>query len=176
MPELDLLQENPARGWHFGGYSFTDASYQNKESTLAGTTSVLVDNLWFEGGRGEIQIHHTRHDKKTGDLVASRTYRSLWSDPPAFIVEGSRPSLMLELQLDGSAGGWSGIPQHSVYWNQGWGAYFVTENGTKFFTADMAARLQLDKDVTPGSPGSTRTVQVNLGESYIATYTYSWHD
>jgi hypothetical protein len=176
MAENDLLQENPARGWHFSGYAFTDPSYSNKESLLAGTSSILVDNLWFEGDRGDLVIHHTRHDKQSGDLVASRTYQSVWSDPPRFIAEGSRPQLNLELKLIGSAGGWSAIPQHSVYWNQGWGAWFIDGNGTKFFTADMAARLEMDQDVTAGSPGLTRSVQVNLGESFVATYTYTWRN
>lgn len=176
MAEADLLLDDSVQGWHLTAYSFTNPSYANKESTLAGTTSILVDNLWFEGRRGSLQIHHTRHDKASGDLVASRATQSIWSDPPRFIAVGSRPQLSLELRLLGSAGGWSAIPQHSIYWNQGFGAYFAASDGTKFFTSDLAVVLTLDKEVTAGSTGLTRMVQVNLGEGFVATYTYTWRN
>jgi hypothetical protein len=165
-----------ARGWHLASYSFTDASYTNKETVLAGTSSVLVDNLSFEGGRGDLTITLTRHDKASGDLIASISYRCIWSDPPRLIAEGSRPSLDYSLQRIGSSGGWTSIPQNAVSWNQGWGAYFIDSAGTKFFSADMATRLVLDQEVSAGPSNTPRTVQVTLGSSFSATYTYEWKD
>jgi hypothetical protein len=166
-----------ATGWHLAGYAFTDASYVDKESVLAGTTSVMVDNLSFIGGRGDITITHTRIDKASGDLLASQSYRAIWSEPPHYIAAGSRPQLDLELTLI-SYYKWQSIPQNSVYFNQGFGAYFESEGGTRYFTSDISARLILSASVAPGPApvGAPRIVQVNLGAGYTATYTYAWQD
>jgi hypothetical protein len=164
-----------APGWHLVSYAFTDASYIDKESTLAGTTSVVVDNLSFLGGRGDITISQSRIDKASGDLLASQNYRVLWSDPPRFIAAGSRPQLDFELTRI-SHYKWPLISQNSVSFNQGFGAYFEADGGARYFTADIRARLTLNADVTPGpAPVSApRIVQVNLGSGYMATYAYEW--
>lgn len=166
-----------ATGWHLAGYAFTDVSYVDKESVLAGTASVMVDNLSFIGGRGDITVTHTRVDKASGDLLASQSYRAIWSEPPHFIAAGSRPQLDLELTLI-SYYKWQNIPQNSVYFNQGFGAYFETDAGTRYFTSDISARLTLSADVAPGPAplAAPRIVQVNLGSGYTATYTYTWRE
>lgn len=161
--------------WKLVGYTFKDGS-RSGESLLAGTTSKMFDKVTFTGKQGDITISHNRTDVQTKKQLAECTYRVVWSDPPDVLIAGEKASMNYKLEVLSSFNKWK-PQQQSVYLNQGLnGVYFATADGTKYFTSEMNTSLVSQKLIEKGTKGSTRTIQVMLGEGFVATYNYEWRD
>ncbi|HSQ46868.1 MAG TPA: hypothetical protein VLM44_08130 [Lutibacter sp.] len=161
-------------GWYLTNYSFKDGSLQ-KETVLMGTTSRMKDVISFKGDKGNIEIMQNRYAVPDGKLIAGVTYEVTWSNPPEILIPGEKYSIDFELKTISSKT-WK-APQHSMHFNQSpYSVYFVTQDGTKYITKDINSELTTDKVINKGTKGAKRFIQMNFGNSFVATYNYEWRD
>ena len=174
---INVVKSQPASsesGWQLTGYSFKDGTSQN-ETVLAGTSSKMKNVVSYKGDKGSIEITQNRFDVNSGKLLAGVTYSVNWTDPPAILVPGEKSFLDYEINTISSLT-WK-APQQSINLNQGlYGIYFVTPDGTKYFTKDFKSRLTTEKPIEKGSKGTKRIIQMNFGNGFSATYTYEWKE
>ncbi len=167
-------QTSDVAGWHLTGYSFKDGSLK-KESVLAGTSAKMTDVVTYKGDKGNIEITQNRTDVSTGKLLAGVTYRVIWSDTPAVLLPNEKTALQYQLSTISSTV-WK-APQQTVSINQGAsGLFFASPNGTKYIKDDMSATLTSGRAIERGTKGNKRTIQVSLGNGFIASYNYEWRD
>jgi len=161
-------------GWYLTDYSFKDGSLE-KESVLMGTTSKLKDVISFKGDKGNIEIMQNRYAVPDGQLIAGVTYQVIWTSPPAVLLPGENYSIDFQLITKASKT-WK-APQQSMHFNQSpYSVYFVTPDGTKYFTKDIKSVLTTDKVINKGTKGAKRFIQMNFGNGFVGTYNYEWRD
>lgn len=173
MPAAFAQVSGGQAGWYFTGYSFKDGS-TTTHSKLMGTNSGMTDVISFKGGKGNLEITHSRTDDKTGKLLANVKYSSAWSDPSSVLIPGEKYSIDFELRTLSTLT-WK-APQQSMHFNLGSGLYFAAADGTKYITKDGKVKLSTEKAIGTGTKGAKRFIQMNFGNGFSATYNYEWRD
>lgn len=152
-------------GWYFVKYTLTD-----------GTGTYGSDKSSFTGEKNNMTMSHTRYDSK-GNVVASSTHQTIWTDPPAFLKVGDLVSIQYETkQISSATWNMGSVAQQTVSMDQGMTVYFSAADGTKYITKAFNGLLTAEKPIEKGKAGAIRTIKLVIGRNYSVMYTYEWKD
>ena len=175
-----------APGWYFTHWEYIMASVDVSlvgaiESRVIGTTSgYLLDYHEGKGEKNDFEVSH-RRTYNDGSPVASGSAVTTWTDPPAYIAAGQKPSFTVNRVTASSWGvGGFNCTFDSADIKPGGAtssAISFADSDGKTYVENYNGIYEATKEIYKTSiKGDKKAIIMNLGNGYGFKYYYEWRD
>ncbi|MDD4029278.1 MAG: hypothetical protein PHX86_06195 [Caldisericia bacterium] len=174
----------PKPGWYYTHWEYVQNP--NDTSIVGGKQGRFANGeLYYEytEGKGDKNNFTTKcwRTFANGNIIASGSATSTWTDPPTFFGENDQPSFTINRATESS---W-GINKMNVSWDMAdikpggatAGAVAFQSSDGKTYFDNFSGVVQLKKTGLKGSKkGDKKAIIVNLGNIYGYKYYYEWRE